>query len=64
MPPLSAPASDWIDWGGELIFAVDFTSGGAPIGLTLRQIEEMLDLQSLEQERPHDDEYPPDWDEG
>jgi hypothetical protein len=25
--------SDWIEWGGELIWAVGFTSGGAPYGL-------------------------------
>ncbi|MGO9792813.1 MAG: hypothetical protein ACLP8S_25825 [Solirubrobacteraceae bacterium] len=24
---------DWVDWGGELIWAVGFTSGGAPYGL-------------------------------
>jgi len=23
----------WIEWGGELIWAVGFTSGGAPFGL-------------------------------
>ena len=25
--------SGWIEWGGELIWAVGFTSGGAPYGL-------------------------------
>jgi hypothetical protein len=28
---------DWIEWGGELIWAAGFTSGGAPYGLTLDQ---------------------------
>jgi hypothetical protein len=23
----------WVEWGGELIWAVGFTSGGAPFGL-------------------------------
>lgn len=30
----STDGDDWIEWGGELVFAVDFTPGGAPIGLT------------------------------
>lgn len=25
--------SDWVEWGGELIWAAGFTSGGAPYGL-------------------------------
>ena len=28
---------DWVEWGGELIWAMGFTSGGAPYGLTLDQ---------------------------
>ncbi len=26
---------DWVEWGGQLIWAVGFTSGGAPYGLTV-----------------------------
>src|SRR5688572_10073784 len=32
--------SDWIEWGGERIFAVDFTAGGAPIGLTAEELRD------------------------
>ncbi len=31
---------DWIDWGGELIWAAGFTSGGAPYGLTVDEFRE------------------------
>jgi len=31
-PTLSG--EEWVEYGGELIWAVDFTTGGAPIGLT------------------------------
>ena len=31
-PTLSG--EEWVEYGGELIWAVDFTPGGAPIGLT------------------------------
>ena len=45
------PAPDWIEWGGQLIFAVDFTSGGAPVCLTLDDVDETLNLESLERLR-------------
>ena len=32
---------DWIEWGGEMIWAMDFTSGGAPIGLTERDAHQI-----------------------
>jgi hypothetical protein len=28
----AAAESGWVEWGGELIWAVEFTAGGAPIG--------------------------------
>lgn len=33
--------SEVVQWGGELYWAVDLTSGGAPIGLQLSEIREM-----------------------
>jgi hypothetical protein len=33
--------SEVIEWGGELYWAVDYTSGGAPIGLRLSELREM-----------------------
>ncbi|MCP3993481.1 MAG: aminoglycoside phosphotransferase family protein [bacterium] len=35
-PTLSG--EEWVEYGGELIWAVDFTSGGAPIGLTEKEL--------------------------
>lgn len=32
---------EWVEWGDELIWAVDFTPGGAPIGLTERQFRQI-----------------------
>ncbi len=32
---------EWVEWDGELIWAVEFTSGGAPIGLTERQFRQI-----------------------
>jgi hypothetical protein len=29
----------WIEWGGELIWAVGFTSGGAPYGLRACELD-------------------------
>ncbi|UCF47833.1 MAG: hypothetical protein JSU89_11760 [Myxococcales bacterium] len=34
-PALSG--EEWVEYGGELIWAVDFTPGGAPVGLTERE---------------------------
>ena len=28
---------DWVEWGGESIWAAGFTAGGAPFGLTVEQ---------------------------
>lgn len=33
--------SEVVEWGGELYWAVDYTSGGAPIGLRLAELLEM-----------------------
>lgn len=33
----SLSGEEWVEYGGELIWAVDFTSGGALIGLTSRE---------------------------
>jgi hypothetical protein len=30
-----AEGGDWIEWGGELVWAAGFMSGGAPYGVTL-----------------------------
>lgn len=30
-----------MEWGGQLIWAADFTAGGAPIGLTVEELREM-----------------------
>ena len=46
--------SDWIEWGGELIWVAGFTSGGAPYGLRVcdfdrEDLEAMgLDVTALE----------------
>ncbi|MHB8512466.1 MAG: hypothetical protein ACYDCC_09815 [Actinomycetota bacterium] len=32
---------DWVEWDDQLIFAVDFTPGGAPIGLDYDALEEL-----------------------
>jgi aminoglycoside phosphotransferase (APT) family kinase protein len=32
---------DWVEWGGELIWAMGFTAGGAPYGLTVSQFRAM-----------------------
>ena len=37
----SLAGEEWVEWGGELTWAVDFTSGGAPIGLTERQFRQI-----------------------
>jgi hypothetical protein len=36
----------WVDWGGELIWAVGFTSGGAPYGLRVSDFDP-ADLQAM-----------------
>jgi hypothetical protein len=38
--------SDWIEWGGELIWAVGFTSGGAPYGLRVCDFDR-ADLEAM-----------------
>jgi len=37
---------DWVEWGGELISAVAFTSGGAAIGLRACELDPS-DLQAM-----------------
>ena len=32
---------EWVEWGGEWIWAVGFTSGGAPYGLTEREVRQL-----------------------
>lgn len=36
----------WIEWGGELIWVVGYTSGGAPYGLRVCDFEP-ADLQAM-----------------
>jgi hypothetical protein len=36
----------WVDWGGELIWAVGFTAGGAPFGLRAEEFDP-ADLQEI-----------------
>jgi hypothetical protein len=36
----------WVEWGGELIWAVGFTSGGAPYGLRVSDFD-LADLQAM-----------------
>jgi hypothetical protein len=36
----------WIEWGGELIWAVGFTSGGAPYGLRVSDFDP-ADLEAM-----------------
>lgn len=36
----------WIEWGGELIWVVGFTSGGAPYGLRVCDFER-ADLEAM-----------------
>jgi hypothetical protein len=36
----------WVEWGGELIWAVGFTSGGAPFGLRVSDFDP-ADLQAM-----------------
>jgi hypothetical protein len=38
--------SDWIEWGGELIWVVGFTSGGAPYGLRVCDFDR-ADLEAM-----------------
>lgn len=37
----SQPAQDWIEYGGRRVFAVDYTEGGVPIGLTEEEMSEL-----------------------
>ncbi len=41
-----ALADGWVEWGRELIWAVDFTAGGAPIGLAASDFD-AADLHAL-----------------
>ncbi len=34
----------WVEWGGELLWAVGFTAGGAPFGLRARELDPADDL--------------------
>ena len=36
----------WVDWGGELIWAVGFTEGGAPFGLSACEFDP-ADLEAM-----------------
>jgi hypothetical protein len=36
----------WVEWGGELIWAVGFTAGGAPFGLRVCEFDP-ADLQAM-----------------
>jgi aminoglycoside phosphotransferase (APT) family kinase protein len=36
---------DWVEWGGDLIWAVDYTPGGAPIGLTVEEFRRINEEQ-------------------
>ncbi len=36
----------WVEWGGELIWAVGFTSGGAPYGLRVSDFDP-ADLKAM-----------------
>ena len=38
----------WVDYGGERIWAVGFTEGGAPYGLTAEQYERAIDADKRE----------------
>ncbi len=38
--------SGWVGWGGELIWAIEFTAGGAPIGLAASDFD-VADLCAL-----------------
>ncbi len=33
--------AEWCSWGGELIWAVSYTEGGAPFGLTMEELRDM-----------------------
>ena len=35
-----AEGEEWVEWGGELIWAAGFTEGGTPYGLTLEEFRE------------------------
>jgi hypothetical protein len=39
-------AIGWVEWGGELIWAVGYTSGGAPYGLRVCDFDP-ADLQAI-----------------
>jgi hypothetical protein len=36
-----AEGEDWVEWGGERIWAAGFTEGGAPYGMTVTEFREM-----------------------
>jgi aminoglycoside phosphotransferase (APT) family kinase protein len=37
----SLSGEEWVEYGGELIWAIDFTAGGAPIGLTSKEFRRL-----------------------
>jgi len=37
----SLSGEEWVEYGGELIWAVDFTAGGAPVGLTSKEFRRL-----------------------
>lgn len=39
---------DLVEWGGQLMFVVGWTSGGAPYGLTEEEMETLLHPVDLE----------------
>jgi len=39
---------EWLEWGGELIQAQGFTSGGAPYGLTVGEFKECTEMTGYE----------------
>ena len=42
-PELELDASEWVEFGGELYWAVDETAGGAPVGLTLSEYRQIVE---------------------
>lgn len=38
----------FVEWGGELWFVVDYTAGGAPIGLRASEIEDVFEHGELD----------------
>jgi hypothetical protein len=47
-PEPSPELPDVVEWGGQLIFVVGHTSGGAPYGPTIEEIEDLFDPAEIE----------------